>query len=365
MGIAEKIGDIEHEMSRMQINKATMHHYGLLKARLAKLRSELLDASSKSSGGLRDGFDVKKSGDARVALVGFPSVGKSTLLNKLTDTESATGAYEFTTLTSIVGVLKHNGTTIQVQDLPGIIEGAADGKGRGKQVIAAARNADLILLMLDAARGEAHKRLLEKELEAMGIRLNKRKPNVTIKVKAGGGLKFNATVPLTHINERLVHQILQIHKIFNVEVLVREDVTVDEFIDVLEGNRKYLPCLCVYNKIDHLTVEEIDAIARRPHSVVISCEWDLNLDYLVEKMWEYLDIIRVYTKRRGSRPDFNEPLIMRRGASVEDICRSIHREMVQSFKFALIWGTSAKHSPQRVGIQLVLEDEDVVQIHAG
>ena len=87
------------------------------------------------SGGPGEGFEVQKYGDGRVALIGFPSVGKSTLLSQLTGTESEAAAYEFTTLTCIPGIIHYKGTKIQLLDLPGIIEGAAQGKGRGRQVM--------------------------------------------------------------------------------------------------------------------------------------------------------------------------------------------------------------------------------------
>ncbi|XLR69305.1 hypothetical protein HN51_016399 [Arachis hypogaea] len=96
-----------HMMERTQKNKATAHHLGLLKAKLAKLRRELLTPSSKGAGGAGEGFDVTKSGDLRVGLVVFPSVGKSTLLNKLTGTFSEVASYEFTTLTCIPGVITY------------------------------------------------------------------------------------------------------------------------------------------------------------------------------------------------------------------------------------------------------------------
>ncbi|XP_021887599.1 developmentally-regulated G-protein 3-like isoform X1 [Carica papaya] len=113
--VMQKIKDIEDEMARTQKNKATAHHLGLLKAKLAKLRRELLTPTSKGGGGAGEGFDVTKSGDARVGLVGFPSVGKSTLLNKLTGTFSEVASYEFTTLTCIPGVIMYRGAKIQVR----------------------------------------------------------------------------------------------------------------------------------------------------------------------------------------------------------------------------------------------------------
>jgi small GTP-binding protein len=200
MGILERIKEIELEMSRTQKNKATTTHLGLLKSQLSRLRNELMapEPGEKNSGG-HAGFAVPKSGDGRVALIGFPSVGKSSLLNEVTDTKSEAAAYEFTTLTCIPGNIVINDTKIQLLDLPGIIEGAASGRGRGREVIAVARSADLVLMVLDAAQEQnnQHRNILTRELETMGIRLNRSPPDIYFKKKTGGGIKFNATVPLT------------------------------------------------------------------------------------------------------------------------------------------------------------------------
>lgn len=361
MGILDKIADIENEIARTQKNKATEYHLGLLKAKLAKYRSQLLQSQEKSSG-KGEGFDVMKSGDARVALIGFPSVGKSTLLNSLTSTHSECASYEFTTLTCIPGVIEYNGANIQLLDLPGIIEGASQGKGRGRQVIAVARTADLVIIMLDATKPEVQRTLLERELESVGIRLNKRKPNVYFKQKKTGGLKITSMVTLNQINEKMTQMILQEYKIFNAEVIFREDCTPDEFIDVVLGNRVYLSCIYVYNKIDQISLQEVDQLARRPHSVVVSCNLRLNLDYLLEKLWEYLDLIQVYTKKRGEHPDLENGLILRNGCTVEHVCHMIHRSLVSQFKCALVWGTSVKFSPQHVGLNHTMHHHDVIQI---
>ena len=88
MSVFEKIKEIEAEMARTQKNKATAYHLGTLKAKLAKLRRELLTPTGGGGGGPGVGFDVAKTGVARVGFVGFPSVGKSTLMSKLTGTHS-------------------------------------------------------------------------------------------------------------------------------------------------------------------------------------------------------------------------------------------------------------------------------------
>lgn len=285
-----------------QKNKATEYHLGLLKAKLAKYRAMLLEPVGKA-GAKGEGFDVVRSGDARVALIGFPSVGKSTFLSKATGTKSEAAAYEFTTLTCIPGKIHYNGADIQLLDLPGIIQGASEGKGRGRQVVAVAKTADLVLMMLDATKGPKQRELLEKELEAVGIRINRQRPNIYFKIKKGGGISFNSTLKLTHLNEKMVYQILHSYKIHNAEILIREDCTVDDligkvftnrncqpppptpsthplFLDVILGNRKYLKCLYCYNKIDQISIEEVDKLARQPYTAVISCEQDLNIDYV-------------------------------------------------------------------------------------
>jgi len=312
-----------------------------------------------------------------VALIGFPSVGKSTLLGALTETQSETAAYEFTTLTCIPGVLRYKGSKIQVLDLPGIIEGAAHGAGRGKEVIAVARGADAILIVLDAGKEglNRHREILEKELETVGIRLNQRPPDVTVtKRKAGGGVRFASTVPQTLLGpdpEKVVTQILREYKLISADVLAREEITVDQLVDVVLGNREYKPALYLYNKIDTITIEEVDQLARQPHSIVSSVNKKWNIgepledDLVKQKMWEYLGLTRVYTKRKGSPPDLEEPVVLseiRKGISVKSLCANISTQMLRDFNYALVWGTSAVHAPQRCGLSHILDDEDVVQI---
>ena len=86
-------------------------------------------------------------------------------------------------------------------------------------------------------------------------------------------------------------------------MLFREDCTIDQFIDLIEGNRKYVRCLYVYNKIDMTSIEECRRVSATPDAMVLSCRMGLNLDIFKDMLWEYLGLVRVYTKPRGKKPD--------------------------------------------------------------
>src|SRR5439155_875432 len=161
MAIDEQIKAVEDEIQKTPYNKATQHHIGRLKAKLARLKDEQETRRLKSGGG-GPSYAVRKSGNATVGLVGFPSVGKSTLLNQITDATSAVAAYDFTTLDVIPGLMEHRGAKIQVLDMPGLIRGASKGRGRGKEVLSVARACDLILLMIDLVSSDYVKQLQAK-----------------------------------------------------------------------------------------------------------------------------------------------------------------------------------------------------------
>ncbi|EWG87883.1 Rbg1p [Saccharomyces cerevisiae R008] len=350
----EKIKAIEDEMARTQKNKATSFHLGQLKAKLAKLRRELLtSASSGSGGGAGIGFDVARTGVASVGFVGFPSVGKSTLLSKLTGTESEAAEYEFTTLVTVPGVIRYKGAKIQMLDLPGIIDGAKDGRGRGKQVIAVARTCNLLFIILDVNKPLHHKQIIEKELEGVGIRLNKTPPDILIKKKEKGGISITNTVPLTHLGNDEIRAVMSEYRINSAEIAFRCDATVDDLIDVLEASsRRYMPAIYVLNKIDSLSIEELELLYRIPNAVPISSGQDWNLDELLQVMWDRLNLVRIYTKPKGQIPDFTDPVVLRSDrCSVKDFCNQIHKSLVDDFRNALVYGSSVKHQPQYVSIR--------------
>lgn len=363
MGIPEKIKAIQDEMGRTQINKATEHHVGILKAKIAKLKREQEENIVKKSGVKQDGFDVRRSGDATVVFIGLPSVGKSTLLNKMTDAQSTVGAFQFTTLTVVPGMMEHRGARIQVLDLPGIIKGASTGKGLGKRILSVARSADLVLLMLDVFQ-PFHEDVLVNELGNIGIRLNTLPPNITIEKSPMGGIAIAQQIKLTKISEKHLKDLLHIYGIVSARVVIREDVTSEQVADYIAGNISYSKSLTILNKIDLVDKEFLNDLKTKIKSDVIevSANSDINVELLKDKIYEKLNFIRIYLRPKGGETDFKEPLIAREGDTVEDICNKLHRNLKKQFRFGMVWGKSVKFGGQRVGLSHVLLDEDVLTI---
>lgn len=353
----DEIKKIEEEIQKTPYNKATQKHIGMLKAKLARLRT----SAEKKSGKAGAGYSVRKSGDATVLLVGFPSVGKSTLLNELTNADSKIGEYDFTTLNIIPGMLEYNGAKIQLLDIPGMVADASSGKGKGKEILSVIRNADLILIMIDAKNLEQCE-TIERELYSAGFRLNQKSPDIKIFKKNRGGIKVESTLKLTKLSHETIKTVLREFKINNAEILIRDDISLDELIDCLMKSRLYVPCLFLANKIDLVDEKQIEKI-RKENFVFISALKKTNIDFLKELIWQKLGLMRIYMKRIGKKADMKTPLIVVKNSNVSDICAKIHKDFLRNFKFARIWGPSSDFDGQKVGLEHKLQDEDVVELH--
>lgn len=356
MRTGDRIRAIEEEIRATPYNKATQHHIGKLKAKIARLREEAEKRGRRKGG---RGYSIKKGGDATVVLAGFPSVGKSTLLNKLTNAQSKVGTYDFTTLNVIPGVMEYRGARFQILDIPGMIGGASSGKGRGREVLSVVRAADLILLIVDVFNLQQLD-VLKNELYEVGIRLDKKPVDVKINKRGAGGISVSSTVKLTKIGENTIEAILNEYRIHNADVVVREDVTLDELLDAVAGNRIYIPSLTLLNKIDLVRGEYLNEVRKK--CIPISAEDGINLEVVKQAMFEKLEFIRIYLKPQDGDADLNRPMIVVKGSRVGDICDRMHSKMREDFRYAKVTGSSVKFKNQRVGLEHVLRDGDVLTI---
>jgi ribosome-interacting GTPase 1 len=248
--------------------------------------------------------------------------------------------------------------------------------------------------------------------------LNKQPPNIRFKKKDKGGINLQMPVTQTKgVDLAVVTSILKEYRISCADMVLRQDCSVDEIIDVIEsgmgqaGKRAYIPCIYVLNKIDSITIEELDLIDQLPHNVPISAKDDWNFEDMLDLIWVYARMLRIYTKPKGQIPDYTAPVVLHADKPSMEVqsliphthtsythtlilihsfthtlihsythtlihsyipytmytihqffCNRIHRGILNSFNYAWVWGTSVRHQPMKVGRSHILEDEDVVQI---
>ncbi len=368
MGLEEEIEELEREIAETPYNKSTEKHIGRLKAKLSEKKEELERRQSSGSGG--GGYAVEKHGDATVALVGFPSVGKSTLLNALTNADSEVGSYEFTTLDVNPGMLEYNGANIQLLDVPGLIEGAADNRGGGQAVLSVVRTADLVLFVLSAFEIDQYERLRE-ELYENKVRLDTEPVQVNVRKRHKGGINLT-TSDRVSLDDETITEVLRQYDYVNADVTIREDLTIDQLVDAIQDNREYLPSAVAVNKVDLIEPDYLETVEAklRDHdidpeeAVFISAEKERGLDSLTETIWDELGLIRIYMDKPGRGVDREEPLVVTEGATVDDALEKLGGSLDDRFRFARVTGPSAKHDEQQVGRDHELEDEDVMRVVA-
>jgi len=252
--------------------------------------------------------------------------------------------------------------------VPGLIEGAAEGRGGGQEVLSVVRTADLVVFLLSVFEIQQYARLRE-ELYKNKVRLDMEPPRVSIRRKAKDGLNVTASVDL-ELEAETITSVLQQHGYVNADVTIGEQVDLDRLIDGVLDNRVYLPSIVAVNKADLIEPDYKETVDEqlRDHdidpaeAIFISAQEELGLDALKNEIWDALGLIRIYMDKPSRGVDYEEPLILRAGDTVDDACEKLGGEFEDKFRFGRVSGDSAKHDEQQVGRDHELADEDVLRI---
>ncbi|MCC6061256.1 MAG: TGS domain-containing protein [Desulfurococcaceae archaeon] len=369
--VEEKIRALEEFISSVPKHKGTENIMLWARRRLAELREELELRKRKRVGGGGLQFFVEKAGVAQVVILGPPNVGKSSILAKLTNAKPEISPYPYTTKTPVPGMLVYEDVQIQLVDTPPLNLVDIDSS-LNNRVLGLARNADAIILVFSVDCGELEevvKRSLSL-LEDRGIVVTRLKGVVRIKKSRGvEGVKVVGSGRLLGFTEDELAKLLASYRIFNAIVEVEGDVTLDDVESAIITSKVYKPTIVLVNKID-LAEEPGELVEKVSHLIPadvpvipVSAEKSLGLKVLGDILFKKLDLIRVYTKSPNKEPDPN-PLVVKRGTTVIEVAEMVHVRLAKGFKYAKIWGRSVKYPGQRVGAEHILEDGDVVEIHA-
>lgn len=360
----EKIRALEDFLSSVPKHKGTEKLRLWATRRLAELRDEIEERRRKKTG--RGAvFFVEKEGDVQVVVLGPPNTGKSMLVNKLTGARTVIADYPFSTTQPVPGMLKYEDIYIQLIDTPPL----SRGSGLINKIIGLARNADGLLIVLDATRDIiADFEELRGLLEDSGVVLSKPLGRVVIEAYRSGrqGIRFTLMGKLLNATLDDVRRLLEEYRIHNAHVKIYGEVTLDDVEQALFENTTYKPSVVFVNKVDLVSgVDEVVKVLGEKSGLPViagSAFTGLGLDKVGEALFTQLELIRVYTKSPNTDPS-SKPLVLRKGATIRDVAESIHRDFVKNFVYAKVWGKSVHYPGERVGLEHVVEDGDIVEIH--
>lgn len=358
--LGKKLEELEKEYAKTKHNKATNKHLGILRAKISNTKKKMVERKK----GKGKGYSVKKTGDATVVLVGFPNAGKSSLQKLLTHVDSKVADYAFTTIDAIPGIMRYNGASIQIFDLPGLIEGAHIGKGGGAQIASVIRISDLICFVIDSAN-QQNLYILLKELNDLGIHAGKSKPEMRMEKLNSGGIRIENQGHKIPDKDAIV-KIINEFGIFNCAVHFLNDATEDDLIDFLAGSDIYIDAIVAINKIDvnekYLQVKAEVESKTKLTVIPISALRNLNIEDLRKGIFKALKIARIYLKPKEGNPDYENPLIVESKVTVFGVAKKLHSEIAKNVKYAYVTGKSVKFKNQKVGKDHVLADEDILTL---
>jgi len=351
-------------------HKGTAKLCAQVKKQMATLRKEIEEKKRRKVGKGGPKFFIEKEGAAQIALIGLTNVGKSSLLAAVTNAKVEVSASPYTTREPTPGIMNYKDIQFQIVEAPALMEGSADGKAWGLQTLAIARNADGLILMMDLSYDPVEQlSLILSETEKARILVNKPKAQVEVERKhMGSGLRIILIGKLVDCNFSDAEELLKSYRITDAIVKISGEATLDEIEEAIFESTIYKPTVIVANKIDLKNSESNlklleTYIEKRLPIIVVSCEDRYGLEKLGETLFKILHIIRVYTKEPSEKEFSKAPFVLKKGATIYDLAKSIHSDFSEKFSFAKVWSKRLVFSPQKVGAAFALDDEDVVEIH--
>ena len=366
---AEKIRLMREFISLVPKHKGTSNLLANVRRRIAMLERELERRRARRRGGY-GGFSVPKEGAGQIVILGPTNVGRSSLLVSLTGAKAEVSPVHFTTKRPVVGMLQYQDIQFQLIEAPALIEGAAEGRMDGPQVLGLARNSDGLILMVDLSSDPAGQlSMLRSELGRAGIMIEKPEGEVEITRRSGGaGIQLIGNGVLVDCTVDDVRRLLRNYRISSALIKIRGRVTLSDIEDSLFSSLVYKPTIIVANKLD---VEGAEESLNRLMGLMegseipilpVSCRDGRGLDGLGDSIFRMLRIIRVYSKEPGLKKPSPKPLVIDEGSTVIEAAKRLHSELYKRFRYARVWGPSAKYPGQRVGPAHILMDGDIIEI---
>lgn len=367
----EKLRLLQEFLGLIPKHKGTSKLCAQTKRQIATLRKEIAEKEQRRAGKGGPKFFLQKEGAAQIVILGETKVGRSSLLTAVTNAKAEISDYPYTTREPIPGMLSYKDIQFQIVEAPALVEGAAEGRAWGLQTLGLARNADGLILMVDLSQNpENQLSLILNELEKARIVVQKPKGEVQIqRLHMAVGLSIFVLGRLTDCSLNDVKEMLKSYGIVNAIVKIFGEVSLDDVEDAIFESTNYRPAIIVANKLDVAgATEKLETLKKFVDGKIkifpVSCKNGFGLKNLGAEIFDALEIIRVYTKSPSDKAPSPKPFILKRGATVSDLAKQIHSDFLNRFLHAKVWAERLSFSPQKVGLSFVLEDGDIIELHA-
>lgn len=305
----ERIAILEELLAIVPKHKGTEKLQALLKTKIAKLKIQ----GHKSPAGARHTatFQVEKTGAGQVIVIGSPNTGKSSIIKALTNANPDIGDYPFTTRLPSPAMMPYENIQIQIVDMPPITQDYFEF-----WQVELIKGADAVLLVLDLSLPDPDEDFL---------------------------------TLLAKLEEKRIGLFPKEHPIPS---------------DKQQFMKK---TMIIANKCDHPraaeNLEEIKSFIDPGFTPIpVSIFKENTLEDLKEQIYIFLDVIRVYSKIPGKKVNHNDPYVFKKGSSLMDMAKAVHKDFSQKLKYARIWGKN-KYQGQKVNRSYMLEDEDIIELH--
>jgi len=302
----EKIATLEEMLAIMPKHKGTDHLRAELRTRIAKLNQ----LATKKSGARRASMAIEKEGAAQIVVVGLPNTGKSQLVSSITNASPTIAEYPFTTHSALPGMMEFENIKIQLIDTPPLVPQPVEWWLRHTLV-----RADALLVVLDLDNAPLT------QMESIIAKL--------------GELRISIGVANSENDE----EVILYHK---------KGLIIGNKLDLNHTQQNYVALQSQYQ--EYLPV------------IAVSAKTGTNLEELKHSIYRVLNIIRVYTKVPGQKPDFTDPIVLNRGSTLEEAATAVHKDFSRKLKYARIWG-SGKHDGVMAKRGHILQDGDVIELH--
>jgi ribosome-interacting GTPase 1 len=367
----EKLEKLQEFLSLVPKHKGTARLLVQTKRQIKSLQAELDEKKRRKTGRGGPRFFLEKEGAAQIVILGPTKVGRSSLLTSLTNAKTEVSDYPYTTREPVPGMLQYQDLQFQIVEAPALIEGAAEGEAWGLQTLGLARNADGVIVMVDLTK-DARQQLSTVLSEMEKARILAQKPKARVEVERkhiGAGLRIILIGRLINCNLRDIEDLLKSYRILDAIVRIYGEATLDDVEDAIFESTVHRPTIIVANKAEAPEAtknlkELAQFVGNQLPIVPVSCKTMSGLDKLGAQIFKALEIIRVYTKEPNDREPSPKPFILKKGSTITDLAKLVHSDFTKRFSYAKVWSKRLSFSPQKVGITFVLEDKDIVELHA-